>query len=45
LIDKGWKPFGDRKIIDAKTAEWNINLLYEEVNKVSKFKDKVAFSN
>ena len=45
LIEKGWKPFGNKKIKDAKTARWNINLLDEEVNKVSKFKDKVAFTN
>ena len=45
LIEKGWKPFGNKKIKDAKTARWNINLLNEEVNKVSKFKDKVAFTN
>jgi len=45
LIEKGWKPFGNEKIVDAETAERNINLLNEEVNWVSKFKDKVAFSN
>lgn len=45
LIEKGWKPFGNKKIKDAKTARWNKNLLDEEVNKVSKFKDKVAFTN
>lgn len=45
LIEKGWKPFWNEKIKDAKTARWNINLLNEEVNKVSKFKDKVAFTN
>lgn len=45
LIEKGWKPFGNKEIVDCKTAEMNINLLNEEVNKVSKFKDKVAFTN
>ena len=45
LIEKGWKPFGDKRIEDAKTARWNKNLLNEEVNKVSKLKDKVAFTN
>ena len=45
LIEEGWKPFGNKKIKDAKTARWNINLLDEKMNNVSKFKDKVAFTN
>lgn len=45
LIERGRKPFWNKKIKDAKTSRWNKNLLNEETNKVSKFKDKVAFTN
>ena len=34
-IQRGWKPFGNTKIKDAKTARWNINLLDEKMNNVS----------
>lgn len=45
LLKLGWKPFGNKKIKEALTSEKRINLLNEKVNKVSQFKNRVAFSN